>query len=285
MKWGDEKFNLAQAGYILLHKRINIMAEYAWGNEFKSWLEKHKQVYQTEFDLAYRVSEQFSLAFTSHEPSINSQRELVLCSFATRISGQFEGTILLAKHGMQAEAKIVCRTLLESTFKFVAMSKSPNLIRHYVSEFNLEKKKMLKKIREHSVLREKYGEEELNEEEKEIDKQISEDKPKKFPCSEWAKKAGLYQLYLTQYSLLSHAVHTKVHDLEKVVNIDSQGQIESIMYGPTDKGLKEVFVAATHCILAVYEAFCSSFSLENYYDKHKKLVEEFNSYLNDLEDN
>ena len=261
------------------------MIGYAWGTEFKSWLEKHKKDYQVEFDLAYRIGEEFSLAFTSHEPSIDSQKELVLCSLATRISGLFEGIILLAKHGMQAEAKIVCRTLLESTFKFVAMSNSPELIHHYVSEFNLEKKNMLKKIRENSDLREKYSEEKLNEEEKEIDEQVLKDQAKKYPCSEWAKKAGLYQLYITQYSLLSHAVHTNVHDLEKVVNIDSNGQIESIMYGPTDKELKEVFVAATHCVLAVYEAFCSSFSLEDHYNRHQRLVEEFNSYLNDLEDN
>jgi hypothetical protein len=67
---------------------------------------------------------------------------------------------------------------------------------------------------------------------------------KKLSTEEWAKKAGLHDIYLTAYTILSGTVHVKISDLEQYTDANDNGDIISFKHGPNDTGLDIVLSSA-----------------------------------------
>ena len=75
--------------------------------------------------------------------------------------------------------------------------------------------------------------------------------------TQWfAQKANLQDFYNSAYSVLSDSVHVNVRHLENALNIDSEGELIGLNYGPSDKGVvRNVLTAAEALIISLRAAY------------------------------
>ena len=72
-------------------------------------------------------------------------------------------------------------------------------------------------------------------------------------AADYAKVAGLETYYLTDYSFSSEAAHNVAKDLERHIELDSEGGIDGLRWGPEDVPVSELFVhAVDYALMACF---------------------------------
>lgn len=151
-----------------------------------------------------------------------------------RIAGAFESVILLAERGMHTEGLTARRAMLEALFILRAIFNKPELARIFLENDKHRLFSIFKNIQELSPEIRNALAPELSP--GVIDKQLGELKvsiknirymnPKRY-----AQEANLYDLYLTDYCFLSEATHHAAKDMERLIVVDSDGDVDGFFWG------------------------------------------------------
>jgi hypothetical protein len=151
-----------------------------------------------------------------------------------RIAGAFESVILLAERGMHTEGLTARRALLEALFILRAIFNKPELAKIFLKNDKHRLFNIFKNIQELSPEIRNALAPELTPDA--IDKQLAELKvsikdirymnPKRY-----AQEANLYDLYLTDYCFLSEAAHHAAKDMERLIIVDTNGDIDGFFWG------------------------------------------------------
>lgn len=131
---------------------------------FKNY-KMHKDIFEICYDLnrfARKVTSEFGIN------NKNSQQVIGASLFA-KISNGFQACVLMYQLGLETEAKIILRTILEATFVFKAITKNEDEVRKFVNTDKKNREKLLNKILEkdekniYETLKKSLSKEMLNE--------------------------------------------------------------------------------------------------------------------------
>lgn len=146
-----------------------------------------------------------------------SAQDLTCAVLFVRTLAHCQATILLIERGMRPSARAMLRCSLEGLFNLGACASDYNAAIAFIDSHHVNRKRLGKKLAQVSsphgrALRDQVD---FDETMRTIDAEIAEVSARERQTKEMAQLAGLHDLYLTAYSLLSGAIHSTVGDLDQ----------------------------------------------------------------------
>lgn len=179
-------------------------------------------------------------------------QEMVVASLFIRCMNHYQTTVMLCRHGLIPEAKIVARSLMEAMFILVAASKNAHHAEQYAQE---DEHQRIKALRRYMGIHQEpppgKSKEEMAEWEAEIRRNIAGKEIKKKSTEAWARDADLEYWYLSPYFHLSESVHAKSRDVADHVVTNEDNEAVEFTWGPSEAGARIVLGTVIECLCQV----------------------------------
>jgi len=157
---------------------------------------------------------------------VDSNIEYVRSLLFLHILRSYQALVNLIFLGLQEQAILMMRTMMETMFKLKALTEKPELLDKYFNEHDKHRVQIGKNILR---LRDECGVclcEKGQYEEYEIElEQLKKQKISTINAAEWAKEADELSRYLMLYPLFSQPAHANPHQLDKYLILDKEGEI------------------------------------------------------------
>lgn len=212
------------------------------GEQIKEWITKIRSDHSDLFDLAVDTNKLCQKTMFELDAHSHHGQEVTIASLYLRSLSTFQGVVLLSERSMIPQARILARALLETVFTLCAICKKSELVNVFINEDKKKRLKFLRKFRKFhgGKFPDDAKPDEIEKLEKDLQADVERGKIEIRKTEEWASDAGLTELYLTAYALLSDSVHTKVNDLERHIATNEKGEIVEFKWGPDDSELDDV---------------------------------------------
>ena len=171
-----------------------------------------------------------------------------------------QSSALLLEYGLPSQARTVLRAALESLFPLSAIGKQPDVASSLIASHDADRRTVADRIRRwkdpalRASIDSKVSEAELDA--------MSKGSGKPINVYELAKLADMEDWYLTLYTLLSFAAHTKVSDLDRHVLLDANGNAVEFQNEPDTSNQEAVWAWAIEVQLAAMRSVSVIFSLD-----------------------
>jgi len=221
--------------------------------------EVHRK-YVPHVELAYATNRR--AVALQHELRIHADKleESLGAALYARTLAFTQSAALLLEHGLPVQARTVLRAGLESLFPLAALAKDRSLASSLLASHNADRRTLVDRIRrwKNPALRAS------------IDSQLSEvdlaamasGAGKATNVYELAKVADMEDWYLTLYTLLSFAAHSKVSNLDRHVVLNDDGEPIEFQNEPDISNQEPVWAWGIEVQLAAMRSVAAIFSLE-----------------------
>ena len=251
-----------------------------WSGEFKK---KHRQL----LDRCEQLNrDAHSLLFSVEEHTKDGREIIVACLFRRAVEF-YQAAVLLLEKGMQTSAKGNVRSLLESVFTLRAVAKCDKMLKAYIKQDELERRKLLNKAQQNKTPNlELLQKEDLGTIKNKINQRIEKEEIKRVFIEEFSRQAGMHNWYVDIYPQLSSSAHSSVRDLEKDVVLVKQGEMSGLRYGPEDSEAPSLLAHASHCLVLGHAAVANVFFSGNSekLSDLKKLWDAYNDFFKSVID-
>lgn len=215
---------------------------------------KHVNLTHTKcLSFAKRLNELSHRALFNVKVEKSVLKHVLLAALLQRAMKSFQASVILFERGLPEEGQVSLRTLLEITFKTVAIAKNKDVAEAFLNEDIVNRKKFINKYNSLSSVAQD-SKAQLDAVLLEVKEQIIRTDAQELKTQWFAEKAGLLDLYKSAYSVLSSTVHVNIRTLENVLEVDSEGMLSSMKYGYSDEGINENLLTASECLLLTLKA-------------------------------
>lgn len=238
------------------------------------------QIYESNQDIfglchdlnhfAQKVKFEFSI-----DDNKNGQKVIAAILFIKIING-FQSTVLLFKHGLVSDAKVITRVTMETMFKLKAICDHDDAVREYIQSDNVMRLSLIKTINKeldlsiYSTIKKEITPEFIDS----LERKNKDENLKEINTCNWAVKASLKNLYRTAYKVLSDDVHTNPRSLEQYTNEDVNGLLTTLECGPSTDDLRPTLTTALITLLISLNSLCTLFSV-----KHEDELDQFETRI------
>ena len=209
-------------------------------------------------------------------------RGLVVSSIYARSLELYSGFVTTLMDELTPPARVLARALMEALFTMRAVSQSDKVLRRYVGADEHWRRKMVGKAqRSKRKPLASLGDAKVADLLRSIEASIKQFRLKQpLKVEQMAIKAGLHDMYLLDYSILSNTVHTSVRDLADYLELDEHNEIQALRIGRFDKReAAGVIAVASLAMLKCNEVLGDVFDLDvseiqsKYDDRFKSLLQ------------
>ena len=209
-------------------------------------LEQHR----THFERAAELNHDCHELLFRCKPRNRDGQQVVVCALFMRVLEHFQATVILLRRGLVSPAVVMARACLEGVFAARAIALAPDALRRFILADQMERLALANKAEQYAY----PNLEDLRQEvarglQAEIKSEIEADEARRFSTKEMSQIAGMHDWYVTIYSLWSKTAHSRVRDLEQYLNLDENGEIRSLKYGPGLDGVPLLLLTAMHALL------------------------------------
>ncbi|WP_088831381.1 DUF5677 domain-containing protein [Paenibacillus tyrfis] len=212
---------------------------------------KHKALFEVGYELnkfTYTTKNALSI-------DTNNGQQVIGSSLFSKIHNGFQAILILYRIGLDTEAKVILRTILEATFVLKAISDNEDEVSNFVNTDKRKQEKLLKSIFEkdkrniYQDLRKSLSKDQLDS----LKQEIKEEGIKDVEVYEWASKADMDVFYAYAYKTLNSEVHTDIRTLQKYLELDENKQdIIGINSLPSDKDIdRSLFTAYSLLVITL----------------------------------
>jgi hypothetical protein len=230
-----------------------------YSDEAGVWTARNLEQHDVLFDIAARMNRHCH-SVASILRIANSNGQHVICSaLFVRALEFFQSSLVLIERGLSNPAKVMLRSFLETTFTIRAIAADVEVMRRYVAADEFERLRALRKVRQNPSAFEAAlldrNREELDELIDNLEKDDNVHRGLKIPVHELAQKAELIDTYDTAYGYLSSTVHSAVRDLEQYLELDADGEVHQMRWGPDGSDTAKLLITAiesmSHSLVAI----------------------------------
>ena len=226
--------------------------------------------YSTKLQLARDTNRLAHEIMYSIKPRNHHSTDLMLASLLTRQASAFQGFLILLNKGLETQAQILLRNLVEMMFITGAIRKDETFIERYVLSEECSRLKSLEAIVRDKRSRREDIDSETTRLIEELRETIKREEPETFTTARIAEIAGLLSYYDNLYRFTSMAVHASPRELNSAFTVDGDGTVVSIRYEPTDDDLDMYLDYAVSVMLYILHELASHFVL-NFVDRIEAL--------------
>jgi actin-related protein len=243
-----------------------------------------RQAHSRSFTLVERLNELANRSLFDANIDPTDAQEFVLAALLPRALTTFQSAVILSERGLEQEAQVALRTLLEVTFKARAIAMDRKFAEDYIRANVVHRENFLKKFKRLTQTEERVMAQQSNQTLlDEISQRIKAGKNRDLTVEEYAKAAGLIDFYYSAYTVLSQHVHVNVGTLDRYLDIDVDGNLVGMKYGFDDKELDHILLTAAEALILTLEA-TSTVLLVPEVDKLRAIHNEFTVLHSDLFD-
>ena len=260
----------------------NVLEEGFLATDIQHWTHEN-ETQKPELLLARDVNRLAQAIFIGSSPK--GDRGLLVAALFARMLEHYQATVLMAERNMESSATAMTRVLLEPAFSLVACVKHEDF--HYkLADWDaLAVKKMAKSLQKVSPQGSTLTQTELEAIAKHIEQaqqdldtlykqnkeaDLTEDNNLK--VSRIAEYAGMEDFYHAIYSVFSNTVHSTVRSLGSHVEVDAEGDIKNISWGP-DQPQGYALSTAIAIMLHSMEAYLALHSSDAFVSALQPLLE------------
>lgn len=221
--------------------------------------EVHAQ-YPSHVELA-RLTNRRAVAL-QHELKIHVDKldEALGAALYARTLAFTQSSVILLEHGMPVQGRTVLRAGLESLFQLAALAKDRTIAPSLVASHDADLRTLADRIRR---LRDPALRASIDSQLSEADlSAMSAGTGKSLNIYELAKLAEMEDWYLTIYTLLSFAAHSKVSDLDRHVVVGDDGEPSEFQNEPVSSGHASAWSWGVEVQLAAMRSVAALFRLE-----------------------
>ena len=251
-------------------------------SDMESWKAKHKSDNKKIFQLCEEINEISHETMLSMKVTPSDPAEIISACSLVRAMSNFQSIVILCELGLINEAKIILRCLVEAMFLMKAIAKDHDFSSKILDQNLLDDLKTARKVKiiiERKIINTTQCPtlKEVNQKISDLKKLIKDKGITKMQKINLANAAGLTDYYDTIYHILSGIVHINPKDLGQYLDLDKQGNVKEIKWGPDIDGTKEVLFAALELMVGVLESIASLFKLK-FGNRWDKPYEEYKSF-------
>lgn len=223
--------------------------------EIAAYVDHVNRTHAPSLSYAKRLNELAHRALFCMQISRNNLQHVLLATLLQRGLKAFQATVLLLERGLPEEGQVALRTLLEVTFKTVAVAKNKDAADAFVREDEAHRRKFINKYKRLSAgAQDSLARTELDTVLVGCQARIQENGAKELGTYWFAEKAEMLDFYNSAYAVLSSTVHANIRTLESALDIGEDGEIRRITYGFSDVFIDENLLTASEAMLFTLQA-------------------------------
>jgi Family of unknown function (DUF5677) len=191
-----------------------------------------------------------------------SAQELTCAVLFVRSLAHCQAVVILIERGMLGPGRAVARCALEGLFNLGACAADAKLALSFIDADQLDRKRRAKYV---GQVQDPQARAQLDQAELEgilsgVQARIDEVNAKELKTRNMSKAAGLEDLYLTAYAMLSGAVHSTVGELDQHFQLDRNGRME-MLTEPATEHLDGVLLIVAETMVGMVRAVSKVFDL------------------------
>jgi Family of unknown function (DUF5677) len=227
------------------------------GSEVSAYVEHVNQTHRTCLSFAKRLNEVAHRSLLNTRLNRTNLQQVLLLALVQRGLKAFQASILLFERGLPEEGQVALRTLLEITFKTVAVAKDKEVAIAFAVEDHAHRRKFINK---YALLSTKVQDPQVIQEMAamliDCKADIGKSGAKELGTYWFAEKANLLDFYNTAYAALSSTAHANVRTLETALDLNQNGEIRGLTYGFSDEGITDnVYTACESLLFTLHAGF------------------------------
>lgn len=206
------------------------------------WIDDHQTRHEVIFSTALDLNRECHKFLSGRSVDLGSELQLTTSVLFARMLEIYQAILIVIGRGMTSAGRVLFRTYLEAFFYFAAIHRDPHFLKEYLNQFHVRRRSFVNRLRNSTSpglehLRKPLTDDLIVE----IKQTMDQEKISKISVEKAAEKAGLHDIYLTAYAILSGAVHTNAADLESHLDYDEQeNAIRGFKYGPSDEETRRI---------------------------------------------
>lgn len=192
-----------------------------------------------------------------------SAQELTCAALFVRSLAHCQATLILLERGMMPSARAMIRCALEGLFNLGACAADSTIALSFVDADQVDRKRRAKYLAQvqDPTARARLDRAELEEMLRQIQLKIDEVELHELRTRDMARRAGLEDIYLTAYAMLSGAVHSTVGDIDQHFQKGPGGQFLELVTAPVVEDLEGPFLILGETMIGLVRAATKVFSL------------------------
>lgn len=250
--------------------------------DINEWIEKHRRECSATFAVAGDLNRVLVKLLRKAEPAKDSKQQLLVALLFARLVEHFQSVIVLAERGAIPSGKALLRVTCDALFALTACAKDTTYFEKLVLDDRIRERQLLHALV--SLPREDVAVplEEMRELERrlaELKTTIKSEKQTELKSFDTAKAAGLLDFYRLFYVPNSNVVHNAVRDLNGHVIEASDGDIQSLRWGPASNNVDDVIGVAVQLAFAAIKGLGMVFpapefdqALEELWKRHNEVL-------------
>ena len=222
-----------------------------------------RQKYEIHFAEVRGINRLMTASQYTLQVHAQSAQEMTCAALYVRSLAHCQAALLLLERGMAPSARAMIRCALEGLFNLGACASDWRLALSFLDADQVERRrraKYLAQVQDPSA-RAQLEEHDLAQLRAQIQENIDAVEAKELRTREMAKAAGLEDLYLTAYAMLSGAVHSSVGDIDEHFSVRSDGQSLELLTEPVVAGLEGSILVLSETMIGLVRAATKVFSL------------------------
>lgn len=189
-------------------------------------------------------------------------RAIIIATLFMRVLEHYQATYILLGRGVVAPARVTLRALVECIFKLRAIATNPDALASYINEDLLYRQKLINKAQNNGYPNLEETREAMTDDDVgELKQEIAKKGAKEISVEQWSRLADMHEWYITNYSLLSKAVHTQVRELEDYLKLGAADEIQQFRYAPLMDEIPLLILTAAQSLLIGASAFDNEFEM------------------------
>jgi hypothetical protein len=203
----------------------------------QSWIKSQRASRRDIIKRAQELNRDCHRFLDGRAVDLGDGKQIATSVLFARILELYQSILVVTERGMAATTRILFRAFLEACFHFFAIHRDSTYLNHYLNQSLIQKRSLIRRIRQSEssqmeTLRQAATDPLLEQ----TEKAIRDLGAQAISIAEVAKRAEMYDIYLTAYAVLSHAVHTGASDIDHHILInDVTKETEGFKYGPSDE--------------------------------------------------
>ena len=250
----------------------------------QSWIDDHQTRHNAIFSTALKLNRECHKFLSGRSVTLGSELQLTTSVLFARMLEIYQAILLVIGRGMISAGRVLFRTYLEAYFYFSAIHKDPLFLKEYLDQLQIQRRSIANRLRKSKSpdlehLRKPLTDDLIAE----INQTIRQEKIKDLTIKDVAERAGLLDVYLTAYAILSATVHTNAADLESHLDYNEQeNRIKGFRYGPSDEETKRIVGLASMTMAEALGTISQTFG-EDQKEMCDKIKESFWQILSEQE--
>ncbi len=192
-----------------------------------------------------------------------SPRELTCAALFVRAVGHCQAVLILLERGMAPSARAMLRCALEGLFNLAACASDSKVALSFIDADPVDRKRRAKYLGQvqDPAARSRLENDELEAIFQQLQIKIDEVDAHALKARDMARRAGLEDMYLTAYAMLSGAVHSSAGDVDGHYRTDKSGRVLELITAPAVDDLGCLYLVLGETMVGLIRAMTKVFAL------------------------